>query len=368
MKNSTITLLAAVLAVLLLICIPDAPVKTPPAEESTAPIATTAPVESLSGWRTIDGNRYCYSPDGIPLTGWLTDQGCRYYLDETGMALTGWQELEERTFYFAADGAMTVGFAQLEGSTYYFGIDGSMFRGLLNIGDKSYFFTETGQMHTGWLDREGQTYYFGEDGVMAVGRQEIDGQIHHFSPHGVKILLVNPWNPLPKDYEVSLINMTEKDRIAESCAEALKQMMADCRQRGYNIMIVSAYRTREEQEFLFNRKVNSYLKLGWTQEKSQVEAAKEVAVPDTSEHQLGLAVDLIDLSYPYLDDRQANTGAQKWFMEHCQDYGFILRYPSGTTEITGIIFEPWHYRYVGVEIAREIVELGITLEEYLGEA
>ena len=95
-------------------------------------------------------------------------------------------------------------------------------------------------------------------------------------------------------------------------------------------------------------------------------AKKWVAVPGTSEHQLGLAVDIIDSNYGYLDDYQASMPTQKWLMEHCWEYGFILRYPEGTTEITGIIYEPWHYRYVGVEVAMEMKQLGVTLEEYLG--
>jgi D-alanyl-D-alanine carboxypeptidase len=131
-------------------------------------------------------------------------------------------------------------------------------------------------------------------------------------------------------------------------------------------MIVSAYRTQEEQDFLFQRKLNGLLASGWNPEKARTEAAKSVAIPGTSEHQLGLAVDIIDSNYGYLDDYQAQMPTQKWLMEHCHEYGFILRYPVGTTEITGIIFEPWHYRYVGVEIAQEIMNLGITLEEYLG--
>ena len=367
MKKSIIYLLTAAVTILLLTCIPENPAEQPPLEEAptTAPTETIA--ELLTGWQTIGGSRYCYSQNGQPLTGWLTDAGNRYYLDETGLALTGWQELEGKTFYFAPDGAMTVGWMQLDGGTYYFGVDGALFRGLLNIGGKGYYFTETGLMHTGWLELEGKTYFFGEDGVMAVGRTEIEGQIHHFSPHGVKVLLVNPWNTLPADYEVSLVNLTEQDRMAEICADELSRMLADCKNAGHRIMIVSAYRTQADQEFLYNRKVNTLLEMGWSLEKARPEAAKAVAIPGTSEHQLGLAVDIIDLNYPYLDDYQAQMPAQKWLMEHCHEYGFILRYPIGTTEITGIIFEPWHYRYVGVEIAQEIMNLGITLEEYLGE-
>jgi D-alanyl-D-alanine carboxypeptidase len=89
------------------------------------------------------------------------------------------------------------------------------------------------------------------------------------------------------------------------------------------------------------------------------------ARPGTSEHQLGLAVDFVDTRYWTLDEKQAELPAQKWLMEHCWEYGFILRYPSEKSEITGIIYEPWHYRYVGREIALEIRDAGLTLEEYL---
>ena len=90
-----------------------------------------------------------------------------------------------------------------------------------------------------------------------------------------------------------------------------------------------------------------------------------VAVPGTSEHQLGLAVDLVSSEYTGLDERQEETGSYQWLVKHCAEYGFILRYPNDKTEITGIIYEPWHFRYVGVEAAREIMDQGICLEEYL---
>ena len=94
-------------------------------------------------------------------------------------------------------------------------------------------------------------------------------------------------------------------------------------------------------------------------------AAQSVAVPGTSEHQLGLALDIVDYYYPLLNEAQEDTYTQQWLMEYSWLYGFILRYPNGTTDITGIIYEPWHYRYVGEEAAKEIHELGVTLEEYL---
>ena len=94
-------------------------------------------------------------------------------------------------------------------------------------------------------------------------------------------------------------------------------------------------------------------------------AAEEVAYPGTSEHQLGLAADIIDETFPYLTEWQETTGTQKWLKEHAADYGFILRYPPGSSDITGIIYEPWHYRYVGEKFAHEITNREITLEEYV---
>lgn len=366
MKRLFAVILATTIFAVLAGCTPP-----PPAEESTG--AQTDPSALiLTGWQTIDGEKYCFAEDGTPVSGWLSDlygeNGVRCYLDENGKVLTGWQDIGGKRYYFGETGAMTTGWLEEKGEHYYFGIDGAMFTGLLNIQGKGYYFDEDGKRHSGWLDKDGSTYYFDPDGIMAVGPAEIDGQTHYFSPHGVKILLVNPWNALPEGYTVELVDVTERDRLEAECAEALERMLADCEAAGHVPMIVSAYRTQEEQEYLFNRKVKYYTGMGWSVAAAEKEAAKEIAVPGTSEHQLGLAVDLMDEDYPYLDDHQANTAAQKWLMEHCHEYGFILRYPVGSTEITGIIFEPWHYRYVGVEIAQEIMNLGITLEEYLGAA
>ena len=90
-----------------------------------------------------------------------------------------------------------------------------------------------------------------------------------------------------------------------------------------------------------------------------------VARPGTSEHELGLAVDIIDTQLWDLVEEQENLPAQQWLMENSWKYGFIFRYPKDKIEITGIIYEPWHYRYVGKELAAEIHESGLTLEEYL---
>ena len=94
-------------------------------------------------------------------------------------------------------------------------------------------------------------------------------------------------------------------------------------------------------------------------------AATIVALPGTSEHQLGLAVDIVDLDHQLLDESQEQTAVQQWLMTNSWRYGFILRYPTAKTETTGIIYEPWHYRYVGRDHAQAIRQSGQCLEEFL---
>ncbi len=183
------------------------------------------------------------------------------------------------------------------------------------------------------------------------------------------LLVVNPWNPLPEDYTVELEQVGREfgtDYKADvRCAASLMQMIADCREAGNHPWICSAYRTQFSQQELFDNKVLRVILEGYSREEAPAIAATTVAYPGTSEHQLGLAADIIDEFYPILDEGQESTSTQKWLMENCWRYGFILRYPNGTTDITGIIYEPWHYRYVGERYAKEITELGVTLEEYV---
>ena len=183
------------------------------------------------------------------------------------------------------------------------------------------------------------------------------------------LTLVNPWNPLPEDYEPELELVAELDNreyeLDTRCAKAYAAMMEDCAMAGGKPYICSAYRSGQMQQELYRDKIRRLVEGGVSWGEAPALAAQSVAVPGTSEHQLGLAVDLIDEDYPYLDEQQEETFTQRWLMKNCWRYGFILRYPNGTTEITGIIFEPWHYRYVGLYCADEIHRTGMTLEEYL---
>ena len=179
------------------------------------------------------------------------------------------------------------------------------------------------------------------------------------------LILVNAWNPIPEGYKVKLRDIGDGHMLDERCADALLQMVQDCKDAGNKPCIASSYRTMEKQQELFDNKLSRVRASGYSEEWAPVIAAQSVALPGTSEHQVGLAVDLMDEDYPYLNSYQERTSTQRWFMENCWKYGFILRYPNGTTDRTGIIYEPWHYRYVGLETAKEITEMGITLEEYL---
>ena len=183
------------------------------------------------------------------------------------------------------------------------------------------------------------------------------------------LILVNPWNELPEDYDPELQQVGREfgtDYMMDvRCADKLEQMIADCREAGGHPWICSAHRTRQYQQNLFDNKVLRVILEGNSPEEAPEIAAQTVAVPGTSEHQLGLATDIIDEYYTVLDEGQEETATQQWLMENCWRYGFILRFPTGTTDITGIIYEPWHYRYVGERYAKEITDLGVTLEEYL---
>ena len=182
------------------------------------------------------------------------------------------------------------------------------------------------------------------------------------------LTLVNPWNKLPEDWTVDLVTLSDGHKVDSRCYEALQEMMDACRAAGNSPLICAAYRTEETQQGLYDNKVQRLRDSGMSEEEAKAEAAKTVALPGTSEHQLGLAVDLVDANMQDLTSAQESTETQKWLMANSWRYGFIHRYPNGKTDITGIIYEPWHYRYVGKDAAQEIFNRDITLEEYLGKA
>lgn len=182
------------------------------------------------------------------------------------------------------------------------------------------------------------------------------------------LILVNKWHTLPEDYVVEPVDLENGQQISSICYDQMVEMLQDCRSAGGTPIVCSGYRPHDTQVYLFDQQINRWLYMGYGQEEAEAMAATAVAVPGTSEHELGLAADIYSSENMDLDESQVNTFTQQWLMEHSWEYGFILRYPNGKSSITGIIFEPWHYRYVGRKYAEKIYKADVCLEEYLDEA
>lgn len=182
---------------------------------------------------------------------------------------------------------------------------------------------------------------------------------------GWKVRLVNSTTLLEEGYVPELVTVNSAGyQFDARAADALRSMLQAAKEAGLSPMICSSYRSWERQSTLFAKQVEKQQNMGLSYEDAYEKAKTVVAFPGTSEHQTGLAADLVATSHQLLDDSQEQTAEQQWLMEHCWEYGFILRYPKNKSEITGIIYEPWHYRYVGNEVAEYIHENDLCLEEY----
>ena len=179
------------------------------------------------------------------------------------------------------------------------------------------------------------------------------------------LVLVNGNHPMEEGYVPELMELEEGYSVDSRILDAAQEMLAAAKEEGLHIDICSAYRSVERQGEVFGESMKVRVKEGLSYWEAFSETSLNVALPGTSEHALGLALDLISNQYTELDETQEETAEAKWLKENCHKYGFILRYPPEKTNVTGITYEPWHYRYVGKEHAKKIMEQGITLEEYL---
>ena len=183
------------------------------------------------------------------------------------------------------------------------------------------------------------------------------------------IRLINKDHPLGKDYippDLTEISDTRKDRKAvqmrEYAAKALDAMFIEMRAAGFtDVSVTSAYRSYDYQTQRFNDTMNNYMKK-YDRDTAYAKTAAEIALPGCSEHQSGLCADLHNL--PAASQSFESKEAYKWLIAHCADFGFILRYPKDKEDVTEIIFEPWHYRFVGRYHAKRIMQSGLCLEEY----
>lgn len=176
------------------------------------------------------------------------------------------------------------------------------------------------------------------------------------------LVLVNRWNPLQNDSEMELTTLSNGKQIDSRIYPSLQEMFDDMREEGVYPVVASGYRTKVDRERIYNEKIESYQAEGLSYEEAKKETENWVALPGTSEHQLGLAVDINADGV-----HSAGYEVYDWLERNACRYGFIKRYPEDKTEITGVSNEPWHYRYVGKTAAKEIYEQGICLEEYLGK-
>lgn len=174
------------------------------------------------------------------------------------------------------------------------------------------------------------------------------------------LVLVNKDNKIPKGYEIELTTLSNGQAVDKRIVDPLEKMLSAAQQEKVYISINSAYRTAETQQSILDNKTQEYVSQGYSFEDAKQLASNTVANVGTSEHELGLAVDLIAM-----DLISTNQSVYDWLYKNVHEFGFILRYPADKIDITGIAYEPWHYRYVGIEDAGKIHESGVCLEEYL---
>lgn len=179
------------------------------------------------------------------------------------------------------------------------------------------------------------------------------------------LLLANAENPLPQDWSIQTEEVQNGYEMDKRAAPAMREMIQAAKEDGVELMLCSAYRSIEKQQQLFDRSQQAYMAQGMSEEEAYAKTATETAIPGTSEHQTGLAADIVTPTYQMLDAGFADTPAGQWLSEHATEYGFVLRYPQDKQEVTGIIYESWHYRFVGKTHAKLMKESGLCLEEYL---
>lgn len=177
---------------------------------------------------------------------------------------------------------------------------------------------------------------------------------------GWNLILVNKDHYIPNNYKVDLTELSNGEKVDSRIYPELQAMFDDARADGLQLFVREGYRTMEEQQKIMDDKIIGYQENGYSKREAKMLAEEYVAIPGTSEHQLGISVDInADTS------KCSSDTVYTWLDENAYKYGFIKRYPSHKTDITGVNDEPWHYRYVGKKAAKEIKEKGLCLEEYV---
>lgn len=186
---------------------------------------------------------------------------------------------------------------------------------------------------------------------------EIDNEWAYF--------LINKNNYLPDNYSIELTYINENRLIDKRCAKYAEEMLTAAENDGIYLDVISGYRTYERQIFNLEYLVQSFEASGYTRDNAYIAATMEIAPPGASEHNAGLALDILSPSFPNLSKDFDKTKEFEWLKNNSWKYGFILRYLKNKEDITGYIYEPWHYRFIGLYHAEQIYNSGLCLEEYM---
>ncbi|MBP5309700.1 MAG: M15 family metallopeptidase [Lachnospiraceae bacterium] len=191
----------------------------------------------------------------------------------------------------------------------------------------------------------------------------IDESIKPEDINGVEIL-VSKLKPIPEERIFILEYVVPGKRCDTRAVQPMKDMLEAAQNEEIKLVISSAYRDNKRQDELFDQKIKKYMNYGYSYLEAYKKAANELSIPGTSEHEIGLGFDIMSEDHQKLDEAFGDTNAGIWLANNSYKYGFILRYPKGKEDITGIQYEPWHFRYVGVDVATSIYNQRSTLEEY----
>ena len=356
--------------------------------------------EMVTGWNEIDEKWYFFSKSGAMHKGWLKDGGRWYYLNAGGDMAVGWKKVDGKWYYFNAGGSMVTGWKKIDGYWYYFNAGGDMRKGWLKSGDDWYYLKSSGIMAADeiasgnlfdkwgiWIcavtstneqlaEFKNAAYFIPKnlDRYVAYRNnnakktvdeavQTVNANIDREFYTGIQatdmskgyLIICNKYYQLSSSYVPELSTLGSgygSGSMEPTAAKAFRSMVDAAKKDGITLKSVSPYRSYATQNSLYN---------GYVSRSGRAQADTYSARPGHSEHQTGLAVDINCAS---TNANFQNTKEYAWLIKNCYKYGFILRYPEGKQYLTGYIYEPWHYRYVGVETATKVTQLGITYEEY----
>lgn len=195
-----------------------------------------------------------------------------------------------------------------------------------------------------------------EDALMIPFRVDLDAWNY---------LLINDTHPLQQSFVPLLADTRNGKQVDKRIRAQLEHMLDDAQEAGFDLLICSAYRDYEKQQELVSTSIQNFVDRGMSYHDAFYKTKEEIALTGVSEHHTGLAVDIVGYNHQSLDSEQGETPEAKWLEEHAHEYGFILRYPQGKEDITGISYESWHFRYVGKLAADFITENDLCLEEFI---